>query len=172
MQNTPPFDEESDGPTCHKCGYILRGLRSPNCSECGEPRVRRISYFERQHFDAIRAALDLADVPYAYHDPTVGVVGMHNLLDGVNFQPVLFIRWRDLRNAEAAIEQVGLTPPVALIDETHPYCPCCGFLLPPPDQDECRCAVCGTICAWYDPADTNDDDFQHDPAGIPADEPH
>ncbi len=29
-----PFDGET---RCRKCGYILRGISEPRCSECGEP---------------------------------------------------------------------------------------------------------------------------------------
>lgn len=153
-----PFDTEMDGPHCHKCGYLLRGVRSSMCTECGEPRTRRLSYFDRMQFDAIRAALDLADVPHTYADPSLGAIAMHNMVHGFNFQPILTIRWTEQLRLEQAIESVGLTPPVALIDEIHPYCPCCGFLLVRPEVGETRCTVCNTLCAWYDPDDEDEDE--------------
>lgn len=33
----PPPPEESGQPRCERCGYLLTGLKSPRCPECGVP---------------------------------------------------------------------------------------------------------------------------------------
>lgn len=163
---TPPPSQATspDGPLCIHCGYNLRGVRSPICAECGKPRARRITYFDRMEFDAVRAALDLAGVPYSYHDPAVGVVGMLTIVHGFNVRPVIMIEWSDLPAAEAALEDAGLSIPVVLVDHTHPFCPCCGFELPtgPTSADTCRCTVCGTACTWFEPS--SEDETEADDA--------
>lgn len=172
MADSPQRDPRFETLRCSKCGANLSGLRSKVCPGCGEPRRRRLRYFDRLHFDAVRAALDLAEVPYEFHDVRIGVIGMLTLLDGVNLQPVILIAWDDQRRAEEALDRAGLTPPVALIDREHPYCPVCGFTLRA-RAGECRCEVCNTLCAWFAPAqsDEEEDEDEHDAMERAADGP-
>lgn len=149
MREAIQHDPNASGPVCQHCGYLLRGVRSAICVECGRERVRRLTFLDRMEFDAFRAAFDLAGVPHEYSDPSKGMLGMETVAYGLSISPMILLTWRHIEAAEAALEAVGLSLPVSLVDEEEPYCPCCGFAL---DRalDEVRCGVCGTRCAWYD----------------------
>ncbi len=162
MADALPFERGPDGPHCAHCGYLLRGVRSPLCPECGKARRRRIAYFDRTEFDAVRAALDLAGVEYEYHDPRVGIIGMLTLLDGVNLCPVILLGWKSLPRAEVALEDVGLALPEALVDAAEPFCPCCGFLLAPRDPKGGRCEICSSRYTWFESSHDGPDEFQAD----------
>lgn len=156
MRQAIEHDPNAEGPVCQHCGYLLRGVRSPVCVECGRERVRRLMFLERMEFEAFRAAFDLAGVPHEYSDPQKGMLGMQTVAYGLRISPMILLAWRDIGRAEAALEEVGLSLPVALVDAEAPYCPCCGFALPG-DVDDPRCVVCGTRCAWYDEQEELDD---------------
>lgn len=162
MTNVLPFEHGPDAPQCAGCGYVLRGVRSPECPECGKVRQRRIAYFDRDEFDAVRAALDHAGVACEFHDPRVGVIGMLTLLDGVNLCPVILLDWKNQPRAEEALENVGLSMPVALVDEREPFCPCCGLVLRRRDPSGGRCDVCATPYSWFESSHGHPDEFQAD----------
>jgi len=151
-----------DGPLCPHCGYLLRGVRSPVCVECGRERCRRLTFFDRIEFDAFRAAFGLARVPYVCSDPGQGILGMATVIDGVNIRPVIMLAWKNFDAAEAALEEFGLALPVALVDSASPFCPCCGFSLRRGVEDP-RCEVCGTRCAWYEEHDEECADLELEP---------
>lgn len=150
MDHRVEFDDVRDGPMCEHCGCLLRGVRSAVCVECGRPRRRRLTFFDSMEFDAFRAAFDLASVPYGWSDPHTGVLGMETHLDHVSPYRTIWLQWIDLTLAEQALEHVGLSLPPALIDQDHPWCPCCGFSVRDRDTEELRCEVCGTRCAWFE----------------------
>lgn len=162
MANVLPFERGPDGPHCAHCGYLLRGTRSPLCPECGKTRQRRIAYFDREEFDAVRAALEQAGVAFESHDPRLGIIGMLTLLDGVNLYPVIKLEWANLPHAEEALENVGLSLPIALVDAGEPFCPSCGTLLKRRDPTGGRCEVCSTQYSWFEASPDDQDDPQVD----------
>ena len=162
MANVLPFEHGPQTPLCAGCGYVLRGVRSPLCPECGKVRQRRIAYFDREEFDAVRAALDLAGVGFDFHDPRVGVIGMLTLLDGVNLCPVILLDWKNQQPAEEALERVGLSMPVALVDAGEPFCPSCGLVLRRRDPSGGRCEVCSTQYSWFESSHDQPDEFHAD----------
>lgn len=157
MTHCAEFDMVRDGPRCEHCDYLLRGVRSPLCVECGRDRVRRLTFLDRLEFDAFRAAFDLAGVPHEYSDPRKGMLGMGTVAYGLRIPPMILLAWRNFEAAEAALESVGLSLPIALIEEDHPWCPCCGFAVHANELEDPRCGVCGTRCAWYHEQETPDD---------------
>jgi DNA-directed RNA polymerase subunit RPC12/RpoP len=135
-------------PRCFECRYDLRATDAERCPECAAPRLIRLEFAQRDHYERAYAALADRSLVARFRAPGGDALSLYG---GPTTAGTVWIESTRRGEVLDVIEGAGVLPEnVArpLVDRSEPICPTCGADVAPKGPP--KCGSCGAAFHWVE----------------------